>query len=152
MDSFDRRILQELQRDCTISVEALADRIGLSRNACWNRVKKLEQAGVIRSRVALLDADKVGLPLEVFIIVRTDSHDPHWLDRFSTAVRAMPEIQGVYRMTGDIDYLIRLRVADVKSYDAFYQRLIRKVKLSDVSASFVMEEIKDTSELAVAAT
>ena len=121
LDTIDRRILKELQRDADQSLESLGAAVGLSRNACWRRIRTLEDAGVIKGRVTLLDAAKLGLGL--------------------------PEIMGVYRMSGDLDYLIRARVADMAGYDRLYQALIRKVPLSDVSASFVMEEIKETTEL-----
>lgn len=149
LDDIDRRLLRALQRDATLSLDSLSEAAHLSRNACWRRVKALEAAGVIRGRVTLLDGDRLGLPLTVFIQIRTNAHDAEWLDRFATATRAMPEIQGVYRMTGDLDYLIRARVADMAGYDRLYQALIARVPLSDVSASFVMEEIKDTTELPV---
>lgn len=147
IDTLDRKILAELQRNCDLSLDTLGDRVGLSRNACWRRIKALEARGVLRARVALLDPGPLGLGLTVFIQVRTDRHDPDWLARFARAARTMPEILGAYRMTGDLDYLIRARVADVAGYDRLYQRLIERVPLSDVSASFVMEEIKDTTEL-----
>jgi len=147
IDTQDRKILAELQRNCDISLDALGEKIGLSRNACWRRIKTLEANGTLRRRVALLDAAKLGLGLTVFIQVRTNNHDPDWLGKFARATRILPEILGAYRMTGDLDYLIRARVADVADYDRLYQRLIEQVPLSDVSASFVMEEIKDTTEL-----
>ena len=146
-DEADRRILMELQRDASLSLDTLGERVALSRNACWRRVRALEEAGVIAGRVTLIDPAMVGQGLMVFIQIRTREHAPDWLDRFRSATRAMPEILGVYRMSGDLDYLIRARVADMAGYDALYQRLIRKVPLADVSASFVMEEIKDTHEL-----
>ena len=149
IDDIDRRILAELQRDGGLSVERLAERVHLSRNACWRRVKRLEDDGVIAGRVALVDAEKVGLGLSVFIMVRTSNHDPGWLATFRAAVTALPEITGVFRMSGDLDYVLRARVADVKAYDRLYQRLIAKVPLADVSASFVMEEIKETTALPV---
>lgn len=147
IDEIDRRILDELQRNADQPLEALGDRIGLSRNATWRRVRALEQAGVIRARVALLDADALNLGLTVFIQIRTNRHDPEWLESFARATGDMPEILGAYRMTGDLDYLIRARVADMVAYDRLYQRLIRKVEMSDVAASFVMEELKDTTVL-----
>jgi len=149
IDTQDRKILAELQRNCDISLDALGEKIGLSRNACWRRIKALDSAGVIRARVALLNPVPLGLGLTVFIQVRTDRHDPDWLVKFARATRTMPEILGAYRMTGELDYLIRARVADVAGYDRLYQRLIERVPLSDVSASFVMEEIKDTTELPI---
>ena len=145
IDEIDRRILAELQRDGTLSVDQLSSRVRLSRNACWRRMKILEDGGVITGRVALVDAEKLGLGLSVFIIVRTSNHDPEWLAKFRAAATSFPEITGVYRMSGDLDYVLRARVADVKAYDRLYQRLIARVPLSDVSASFVMEEIKETT-------
>ena len=148
-DAIDHRILAELQRDADIGVEALGDRIGLSRNACWRRIKALQASGVIRKRVALLDPAKLGLGLSVFIQIRTSSHNADWLAKFARTMRDMPEILGAYRMTGDLDYLIRARVADVAGYDELYRRLIERVEMSDVSASFVMEELKETTELPI---
>ncbi|MFH1794826.1 MAG: Lrp/AsnC family transcriptional regulator [Pseudomonadota bacterium] len=147
IDTIDRRILAELQRDGSLSVDQLSERVGLSRNACWRRMKRLEDDRVIAGRVALVDAEKVGLGLSVFILVRTSRHDPDWLKMFRDAVTSLPEITGVYRMSGDLDYILRARVADVKAYDRLYQRLISRVPLTDVSASFVMEEIRDTTVL-----
>ncbi|MBT0956702.1 Lrp/AsnC family transcriptional regulator [Alphaproteobacteria bacterium KMM 3653] len=147
IDDIDRRILRELQRDSATPLEELGTRIGLSRNACWRRIKALEAAGVIDRRVALLNPGTLDLGLMVYIQLRTSAHEPGWLEKFSRATNAMPEIMGVYRMTGDLDYLIRARVPDMAGYDRLYQRLIARVPLSDVSASFVMEEIKDTHEL-----
>ena len=144
-DTIDRRILAELQRDGTLSVDQLSERVGLSRNACWRRMRRLEDEKFITGRVALVDAEKLGLGLSVFILIRTSSHDPDWLAKFRAAVISFPEIIGVYRMSGDLDYVLRARVADVKAYDRLYQRLIARVALSDVSASFVMEEIKETT-------
>jgi len=109
----------------------------------------MEEAGVIRAQVALVDPEALGLGLTVFIAVRTDRHEPDWLDQFTRAVAEMPEILGVWRTSGDLDYLLKARVEDVRAYDRLYQRLIRKVALADISASFVMQEIKDTTELPV---
>ena len=147
IDTIDRKILNALQRDASQSLEALGADVGLSRNACWRRIRALEDAGVITGRIATLNARKLGLGLTVFMQIRTNAHAPDWLKKFSSATKAMPEIQGVYRMSGDLDYLIRARVADMAGYDQLYQRLIARVPLSDVSASFVMEEIKETAQL-----
>ena len=152
IDSIDTRILAELQRDGSLSIEALSERVHLSRNACWRRVKALEEHGVLKGRVALVDAEAVGCGLSVFVFVRTDNHDPDWLARFRQAVTTLPEITGVYRTSGDLDYVLKARVSDVKAYDRLYQRLIAKVPLSDVSASFVMEEIKETTALPLTPT
>ena len=143
MDDTDRRILRALQRDAGRSLEEMGRDVGLSRNALWRRIRALEEAGIVTARVALVDAAAVGLPLTVFIQVRTSRHDADWLQTFAEATRAMPEIQGVYRMSGDLDYLVKARVADMAGYDRLYRRLTEKVQMSDVSASFVMEEIKD---------
>ncbi|MGN6466038.1 MAG: Lrp/AsnC family transcriptional regulator [Rhizobiaceae bacterium] len=147
IDPMDRMILAELQSDGTLSVDQLSERVSLSRNACWRRVKMMEEAGIITGRVALVDAEKLGFGLSVFILVRTTHQEPEWLRKFRDAVTSLPEIIGVYRMSGDLDYVLRARVPDVKAYDRLYQRLIAKVPLSDVSASFVMEEIKETLQL-----
>jgi len=149
MDEIDRRILAELQRDAGQSLEVLGERTGLSRNAVWRRVRALETDKVIRARVALLDPEKLDLCLTVVIMIRTSSHDPGWLEIFARAVREIPEVLGAYRMTGDLDYMVRARVSDMAGYDRLYQRLIRKVPMSDVSASFVMEELKETTALPV---
>lgn len=150
LDETDRRILNALQKDATLSVDAVAEAAGLSRNAAWRRVRRMEEAGVIRGRVALLDAEALGVGLTVFIAVRTDRHDTDWAEAFSRATRSLPEITGVYRTSGELDYLIRAQVRDVKGYDQLYRRLIKKIDLKDVSASFVMEEIKETTALPVA--
>lgn len=147
LDDLDHRILKDLQEDATVSMDALADRVGRSRNAVWTRVKRLEQAGVIRGRVALVDPVAVGCPLSVVVLIRTSAHDPKWMEDFQRTVQRLPEVIGAYRMTGDLDYMLRVRVADVAAYDVFYKRLITGVEVSDISASFVMEDIKDTTAL-----
>ncbi len=148
-DPIDRRILAQLQQDSDISLDVLGEAVGLSRNACWRRVKHLESTGVIRKRVALLDPDKLDLKLSVFIQIRTQHHDAEWLQKFARATEATPEVMGAYRMSGDLDYLLHARVADMAEYDALYKRLTSRIELSDVSASFVMEEIKATTALPV---
>lgn len=147
MDDKDRLILRELQRDASISVEDLAERVHLSRNACWRRVKLLEEEGIIRGRVALLDPARLNLGLTAFISIRTSRHDQEWLDRFSAAVRDIPEIVGVYRTTGETDYMLQAVMPDIAGYDRLYKRLIARIALTDVSSSFVMEKIKETTEL-----
>lgn len=147
LDETDRRILKQLQRDATLSMDGLAERVALSRNACWRRVKQMEESGVIRGRVALLDAGAVDLGLSVFVLIKTGHHDATWLQTFNRAARDLPEIVGAHRLSGDLDYILRVRVADVAAYDAFYKRLIARVEISDISASFVMEDLKDTTEL-----
>ena len=147
IDDLDRRILRHLQADASLSLDAVGDKVGLSRNAVWRRVKALEEAGTIKKRVAVLDHHQLGLNLTVFIQIKAAAHTADWLEKFARTTRAMPEIQGVYRMTGDLDYLIRARVADMSDYDRLYQTLVSRVPMGDVSASFVMEEIKDTTAL-----
>lgn len=149
IDEIDRRILNLLQKDATLTADAISDRVSLSRNACWRRIKAMEQSGVIRARVALLDADTLGCGLTAMVLIRTNAHDAAWMEQFQSAVRAMPEVVGAYRMTGDLDYVLRVRVADVAAYDAFYKRLTSRVSVSDISASFVMEDIKDTTAIPV---
>ncbi len=146
-DIFDRRILALLQRDASLPLDDIGAEVGLSRNAVWRRQRALEETGVIRRRVALVDPDKLGLGLTVFMQIRVKDHTPGWLERLAQAVREMPEILGAYRTTGDRDFMIRARVADMKAYDALYHRLIRRVELAEVSASFVMEELKETTAL-----
>ena len=143
IDTLDRKILSVLQRAADTPLESIGEEVGLSRNAVWRRVKALESAGIIQGRHAALDPRKLGLGLMVFMQIRTHSHDPNWQESFSKATQTIPGILSVYRMTGDLDYLIRARVADMADYDRLYQQLIKRVALSDVAASFVMEEIKD---------
>ena len=147
IDNKDRAILRLLQRDTTPSVDEIAKIVALSRNATWRRIKLLEERGVVKKRVALLDAEALDIGQTVMVLIRTNTHDPDWLSRFRRAVVEMPEIMGAYRMSGDLDYVLRVQVRDVKAYDRFYQRLIAKVPVANVSASFVMEDIKDTTEL-----
>jgi len=148
-DDYDRRLLTELQRDAGRPVEALADVIGLSRNATWRRIRRLEEQGVVTGRVALVDPEKLGLGLTVFISVRTDRHDAAWAEDLTKALKAFPQIIGAYRTSGDLDYLIHARVPDVRGYDDLYRALIKRIPLKDVSASFVMEEMIETTALPV---
>jgi len=147
MDAIDRKLLAALQADASLSLSALSDLAGLSRNPCWRRIQRLEAEGYISRRVAILDPDRLNVGLTVFIAVRTDQHNTEWVDTLKRAVADIPEIVGVYRMSGDIDYLLQAVVPDVKAYDALYQHLIARVRLSDVSSSFVMEKIKSTTAL-----
>lgn len=149
LDEIDRRLLALLQEDASLSVDALAERVHLSRNACWRRIKRLETDGIVKKRVAIIDPGSVGLELQVFVLIRTNDHSATWLKTFRKAVREMPEIIAAQRMTGDLDYVLRVRVADVPAYDRFYQRLIDKVQIADVSASFVMEDVKETTALPI---
>ena len=147
MDEIDRRLLDLLQHDASLSLDALSERAALSRNACWRRIRRLEDEGVIKARVTLLDAGRINVGLTAFIALRTTEHSAKWLEQFSRAVRDIPEIVGVYRMTGDVDYLLQAVIPDVAAYDALYKRLISRITLADVSSSFVMEEIKATTVL-----
>ncbi len=148
-DELDLKILRYVQRDASHSIDTMADEIGLSRNACWRRIKRLEADRVIDRRVAILDPESVDLGLMIYVLVRTHDHEPGWLKKFKAAVESMHQIVGAHRMSGDLDYVLRVRVRDVKEYDRFYQKLISKVPISEVSASFVMEDIKDTTELPI---
>ena len=147
VDDIDLQLIALLRQDARLPAAVLASRLGVSRGTVANRLRRLEDEGVITGRVALVDAEKAGMGLSVFIFIRTSNHDPGWLKKFHDAVAGLPEITGVYRMTGDLDYVLRARIADVKAYDRLYQRLIARVPLSDVSASFVMEEIKYTTAI-----
>ena len=147
IDPKDIEILKHLQRDATIGIEDLAERVHLSRNACWRRIKALEEKGIIRARVALLDAAKLNVGLTVIIAIKTAQHDPSWLEKFASAVQGLPEVIGVYRTTGDTDYVLHAVVPDVAGYDSLYKRLIKRIPLADVSSSFVMEKIKETTAL-----
>lgn len=149
LDEIDRKLLNLLQQDASLSVDALSDNVHLSRNACWRRIKRLETEGILQKRVAIVDPASVGLGLQVFVLIRTNDHSANWLKTFRNAVREMPEIASAQRMTGDLDYVLRVRVADVQAYDRFYQRLIDKVQVADVSASFVMEDVKETTALPI---
>ena len=146
MDRTDRDILHRLQRDAAVSVGRLADAVGISKSACWRRIQRLEEQGVIRERVTLLDPAALGLSLNVFISVRTNQHNEAWAREFKAVVENIPGVLEAYRMGGAIDYLIKAVVKDMPDYDRLYQQLI-EADLFDVSASFVMEEIKRTTEL-----
>ncbi|MET1026464.1 MAG: Lrp/AsnC family transcriptional regulator [Dongiaceae bacterium] len=152
LDRIDARILMSLQADSAQAVADLAEAVGLSANACWRRVKRLEELGVIRGRVALLDPAKIGLGVTVFVSVRTNEHNEDWLRQFAEAVAQIPEVVEFYRMSGDIDYLLKVVVADIAHYDRVYKRLIKSVKLTDVSSSFAMEQMKYTTALPVTAS
>lgn len=149
MDDFDRRILRELQRDAGLPISEVARRVGLSASPCWKRVQRLEREGVIRRRVTLLDPDRIGFGLTVFVSVRAAAHTPEWLERFAAAVEAMPEVVELYRMGGDVDYMLRVVAADIRAYDAFYKRLIEVAPLSEVTSRFAMETMKQTTELPI---
>lgn len=147
LDAIDLRLLKILQADADLPLADLADRVGLSPTPCWRRVQKLEKAGVIRRRVALLDRSLLNAHVTVFIAVRTNKHSTDWLERFARAVRDIPEIVDFYRMSGEIDYLLKALVPDISAYDAVYKQLIAKIELTDVTSMFAMEELKSTTEI-----
>lgn len=149
IDNLDLRILRELQRDAGQSVTDIADNVGLSQNSCWRRIKQLEKSGHIRGRVALLDQDKLGLKLTAFVSVRTNQHNEKWLKQFSEGVKHIPEVVEFYRMSGEIDYLVKILVRDMEDYDRVYKKLINVAPLSDVSGFFAMERIKCSTELPI---
>lgn len=145
MDEIDRKLLGLLQQDCTLSIAEMADRVGLSPTPCWKRIQKLEAAGVVLRRVALVDPARVGMGLTVFVAIEAGSHSPDWLARFAAAVEAMPEVMEFHRMAGDVDYMLRVVAADMAEYDAFYKRLIAVVPLKNVTSRFAMERIKSST-------
>jgi Lrp/AsnC family transcriptional regulator len=147
MDDADRRILHWLQRDATLPLAELAERTGLSPSPCWRRVQKMTNDGVIRARVALLDAGLINLGVDVFVSIRTSQHKKEWAEKFTAVVMALPEVVGFYRMAGEVDYLLHIVVPDIAGYDRVYKRLIERIELNDVSASFAMETIKSTTAL-----
>lgn len=147
LDSIDRKILRMLQRDSTVPLAKLAELVGMSQTPCWKRVKKLEKAGVIQSRVALVDRALVGLGVTVFASIKTREHDEDWLTSFAATITNIPEVTEFYRMSGEIDYLIKIICEDIDDYDRIYRKIIRDTKLSDVSSSFAMEQIKYTTEI-----
>ncbi|MBM3622755.1 MAG: Lrp/AsnC family transcriptional regulator [Alphaproteobacteria bacterium] len=147
LDAFDIKILNLLQRDATMPLAEISAQVGLSSTPCWRRIQKLEEAGVIRRRVALLDRDALNTGVTVFVAIRTQQHNARWLKDFARAVTGFTEVVDCYRMAGDIDYLLRLVLPDIAAYDSFYKRLIAKMELSDVTSMFAMEQIKSTTEL-----
>jgi Lrp/AsnC family transcriptional regulator len=147
LDQTDRQILALLQEDATMPVAEIARRVGLSGTPCWRRIQKLEEAKIISRRVALLDSRKINVGVTAFVFVRTNQHGLAWLERFAEAVRDLPEVVEFYRMSGQVDYLLRVVVPDIEAYDRFYKKLIAKIELSDVSSSFAMEQIKYTTAL-----
>jgi Lrp/AsnC family transcriptional regulator len=150
LDAIDIKILSILQKDCTASVADIGKEVGLSTTPCWRRIQKLEQEGVIEARVALLDPKKVNVGVTVFVSITTNEHSLEWLERFHAAMQDFPEVVEAYRMSGSVDYLLRVTVPDIESYDKFYKKLISRISLSDVSSSFAMEQIKYTTALPLA--
>jgi Lrp/AsnC family transcriptional regulator len=149
MDAIDRKILLTLQEDASLSVAEIGQRVGLSSTPCWKRIQRLEADGVIQKRVAIVDQDKVGLGITVFVSVETDDHSESWLGRFASGVSAMPEVMEFYRMAGDVDYMLRVVVQDMQAYDTFYKKLIAASPLKNVTSRFAMEKIKSTTSLPI---
>lgn len=149
MDAIDRKILAVVQDNASLSVAEIGQRVGLSSTPCWKRLQRLEADGVITKRVALIDPDKIGLGITVFVSVETGDHSQEWLGRFAEVVNAMPEVMEFYRMAGDVDYVLRVVVPDMQSYDLFYKKLIATVPLKNVTSRFAMERIKSTTALPI---
>jgi Lrp/AsnC family transcriptional regulator len=147
MDEVDKKILDLLQHDASLPVMDIAEQVHLSHTPCWRRIQRLEEQGYIQRRVALLDPVKLNLGLTVFVAVKTSQHNAKWLERFHATVSAIPEVVEFYRMSGDVDYLLRIMVPDIQCYDAVYKRLINGTDLFDVSSSFAMEQLKHTTTL-----
>lgn len=147
LDSIDRKILEVLQQDASIQIADLAASVGLSQTPCWRRVQRLKESGVITRNVMLVDREKVNVGVTVFVSIKTNTHSQGWLEKFRAAVEAIPEVVEFYRMSGDVDYLLRVVVPDIAGYDAVYKRLIAGTQLFDVSSSFAMEELKFTTAL-----
>ena len=147
LDKIDKRILEQLQNNAEQSLVTLADKVGLSKNPCWRRIQRLQDAGIIRSRVALLDRMALNLGVVVFMNIRTSQHGPDWLTKFTGAVESIPEIVEFYRMSGEVDYLLKVVVPDIQSFDKVYKQLINQVEIFEISSHFAMEELKQTTEL-----
>ena len=147
MDRTDRKILNLLQRDATMPVADIAKRVGLSTTPCWRRIQKLEEEKVIQRRVAVLNPDMVNLGVTVFVSVKTNQHNVEWLKRFSEVITKMPEVVGFFRMSGQVDYLLKIVVPDIAAYDEVYKRLVSQIDIEDVSSAFAMERIKETTQL-----
>jgi len=147
LDRLDRKILSILQEDATIPVAEVAKKVGLSTTPCWRRIQRLEEDGVIQRRVALLDPRAVNTKVTVFVSIITNQHTEEWLRRFAELIREFPEVVEFYRMSGQVDYLLRVVVPDIEAYDAFYKRLVSKIEIADVSSAFAMEQIKFTTAL-----
>lgn len=149
MDKFDKNILKILQQDTTLSVSDIASQVGLSTTPCWRRIQAMEKSGIIKARVALADPEKLNVGLTVFVMIKTNQHNPVWLKDFAQVADEFPEIVEFYRMSGDVDYLLKVVVPDMKAYDSFYKKLIDQASFADISSSFAMEEIKYTTALPV---
>jgi len=149
LDAIDRKILAELQRDASLSLDEIAKRVGSSKTPVWNRIRKMREGGVIQRQTVLLDPEALGLEACFFVLIRTAEHDAEWQGRFLDALNARPEVLEAHRLAGDIDYILKVRVKNARAYDAFYQALIADVKIHNVTALLSMEEIKSTTILPV---
>ncbi|MGB5706696.1 MAG: Lrp/AsnC family transcriptional regulator [Arenicellales bacterium] len=149
LDQVDRKILHFLQRDASITIKELAEKVHLSPTPCWKRIQRMEENGVIRSRVVLLDPDKVDAGITVFLAIKTDKHNADWSQKFSEVMSSFPEIVEIYRMSGEVDYLVRIVVPDIPAYDALYKNIIGKIALTDMTSMFAMEQMKYTTALPV---
>jgi Lrp/AsnC family transcriptional regulator len=147
LDDTDRSLLRLLQTDAGVSYERMGRRLGLSKTAVWNRVQRLQREGYIKRQVAVLDAERLGMTETVFVAIRTAQHSAGWLERFMAAIKEMPEIVEAHRLTGDVDYLLKVRVANTRAFDSFYKRLIERIDLFNVTSSLSMETLKETTEL-----
>lgn len=147
LDRLDMQILDALQRDATLSMVQLGAQVGLSSTPCWKRVKRLEDEGYIERRVAVINRHKVGLPVTVFVSIRAGQHDEKWLARFAAVVSTLPEVQEFHRMSGDVDYLLKVAASSIEGFDRFYKKLISLVDLAGVSSAFSMEQIKSSTAL-----
>lgn len=151
LDAVDRKILAVVQEDASLSVAEIGERVGLSSTPCWKRIQRLESEGIITRRVALVDQNKIGLGITVFVSIESGDHSEGWLKTFADAISSMPEVMEFYRMAGDVDYMLRVVVADMQSYDVFYKKLISTVALKNVTSRFAMEKIKSVTALPVPA-
>lgn len=149
LDPLDRKILRELQDDASQSLDEIARKVGSSKTPVWNRVRKMREAGIIGAQTAILDPEALGLEACFFVLVRTTEHDPDWQERFLASVRARNEVMEAHRLAGEIDYILKVRVENARAYDAFYQALIRDVRIHNVTALLSMEEIKSTTKLPI---
>lgn len=149
LDHKDRRILRELQKDSSRSTAEIADRVGLSMNACWRRIKQLQRQGIVRKQVTLLDPNALGLGLTAFVQVRTSQHTEEWFDQFAGSIRQIEEVVEFHRVSGDYDYLLKVIVSDIADYDRVYKRIITAAPLQEVTSYFSMEKIKETTEIPV---
>jgi Lrp/AsnC family transcriptional regulator len=147
VDKIDRKILALLQSDSSLTAEEVGEKVGLSKTPCWRRIQRLTESGVIQRTVALLDPKQVNLKTTVFVMVKTSSHSADWVDRFAKALQKIPEVTELHRMSGEVDYLLRIVVPDIAGYDEVYKKMISAVPMFDVSASFVLETIKSTTAL-----